>query len=62
MFTCVLGRKVASTVPTLRASLSGTFPDVVNSAWSLISTQTFRSALTASVNSCAEIKRAPSVA
>ena len=28
---------------------------------SLISTQTFRRALTASVDSCAEIKRAPSV-
>ena len=43
MFTCVLGRKVTSTVI-------------------IISTQTFRRALTASVDSCAEIKSAPSVA
>ena len=42
MFTCVLGRLVASTV--------------------FISTETFRRALAASVDSCAEIKSAPSVA
>ena len=42
MFTCVLGRLVASTVR--------------------ISTQTFWRALTTSVDSCAEIKNAPSAA
>ena len=43
MFTCVLGRYVASTVV-------------------IISTQTFRRALTASVDSWAKVKSSPSVA
>ena len=38
------------------------YPGWMRLIYSLISTQTFRRALTASVDSCAEIKRAPSVA
>ena len=52
MFTCVLGRCVTSTVLSVPKTL---FPNFV-------STQTFLRAPTASVDSCAEIKSAPSVA
>ena len=67
MFTCVLGRYIPSTVllvPKLQALVYVILWWKVSESddRSVISTQTLRRALTASVDSCAEIKSAPSVA
>ena len=57
-----LNRDATLFLPGVDASHVYVHAWVLGCFYSLISTQTFRRALTASVNSCVEIKSAPSVA